>query len=254
MFFILSKLLQFLIKPLTWVFLSLLAGIIGARAYRKVHFIGAAILLIVFTNPLLSNLAWYTWEAEPVKFEAITQTYDAVIILGGYTHTTQKPRDRVHFSEAYDRLARGVELYKKGKARHIFLTSGSAQVVGERVKSSVILKEHLLQWGIPEADLSIEPNSRNTYENARNTARILHKRMPEGQFLLVTSAFHMPRAHACFQKQNLSVRPFPADFRSYEVSWTPDNLILPSAGALQGWNVLIKEWVGLVAYWVMGYL
>ena len=254
MFFILSKLLRFLIQPVVWIVLALLGSLIlPERWSRKALFTGVA-LLVVFTNPFLCNLAWYGWEADPVPFEAVDTGYDAVIVLGGYTHNNQKPKDRVHFSEAYDRLARGVELYQKGKADHILLTSGSPKVIGEKVKSSIILEDHLLQWGIPQEALMIEPNSRNTYENARNTARKLRDTMPDGNFLLVTSAFHMPRARACFAKQDLDVRPFPADFRSYEPSWQPDHLLIPSAGALSSWNILIKEWVGLVAYWVMGYL
>ena len=254
MFFILSKLLMFLIKPVTWIVLALLLALfLKNHKWKQYAFYAGLGILLVFTNPFLNNLAWKAWEAEPVKYEEIDKQYDAVIVLGGYTHSLMKPRDRVHFTAAYDRLSRALELYKLGKADKILLTSGSAQVIGEKVKSSVIIKDHLLRIGIPEADIIIEPGSRNTHENAEYTAKMLKKQYQNGDFLLVTSAFHMYRAKHCFAKEGLKVDTFPADFRSSELNWELDGLLLPSAGALDSWEYLIKEWIGVVAYWVMGY-
>lgn len=255
MFFILSKLLVFLIKPITWVIIAFLSALLlKSRLARKIAFYAGLTILLVFSNPFLSQLTWNYWEPEPVKFEDLQQKYDVAIVLGGYTHSLKKPRDRVHFNEAYDRLARGVELYKQGKADKILLSSGSAQVIGEKVKASLIVEDHLKKWGIPENDLIVESNSRNTHENASLSAKKLKAKYPEGDFILVTSAFHMYRAKACFNQEGIQVKPFPADFRSSSINWELDNLLLPNVGALNGWEILIKEWVGITAYWAFGFL
>ncbi len=255
MFFILSKVLLFLIKPLIWIIVAFLAVIFlkSKKAKKVVFYLGLGLLLL-FSNPLLNQFAWNAWEPEPVKFSDIQKTYDVVIVLGGYTHSLKKPRDRVHFNQAFDRLARGVELYKKGKAGKILLSSGSAQVTGEKVKSSLIVEDHLLKREIPQEDLLVEAQSRNTHENARASARKLKKMFPKGDFILVTSAFHMYRAKQCFEAENLEITTFPADFRGGEIVWELDDVLIPSAGAVKSWGVLIKEWVGICAYWLFGYL
>ncbi len=255
MFFILSKLLMFLFKPINWIVIAFLSAIwLKTPWARKVAFYTGLTMLLLFTNPLLSQLAWNAWEPKPVKFEDLEGNFEAVIIPGGYTHAVKEPRDRVHFNKAYDRLARGVELYKKGKANKILLTSGSAQLVGEKVKASLIVEDHLSKWGIPEDDILVEGKSRNTHENAVFSAKKLRNNFQGGDYILVTSASHMYRAKRCFAKEGIQVTTFPADFRSGRIKWELDNLLLPNAGALRGWEILIKEWLGIAAYWVFGYL
>src|SRR5262249_43177615 len=113
--------------------------------------------------------------------------------------------------------------------------------------------ELLQTYGVPPDLIIVEGNSRNTHENAINTAAIWRERHFHSG-LLVTSATHMPRALASFRKADLDVVPWPADFRghSYPLVATVFDL-LPDAGALEKTTSAIKEWVGLAVYRLRGW-
>ena len=96
----------------------------------------------------------------------------------------------------------------------------------------------------------IEPNSRNTAENAEFTKPLLAS-INAHTVLLVTSAFHMPRAVGSFRKQGMSVNPWPVDYRTtgaVGLGLTVDNPV-GNTGAL---SLAVKEWAGLVSYWLGG--
>ena len=97
----------------------------------------------------------------------------------------------------------------------------------------------------PHQEVRFEAESRNTAENARNTAALLET--GARPWLLVTSAAHMPRAVATFRAEGLSVLPYPVDYRT-----EPDNLVWPRdlGGSLSDAGVALHEWLGLVVYYV----
>lgn len=101
----------------------------------------------------------------------------------------------------------------------------------------------------------VEDASRNTYENALYSKNLLSQQGEvEQQYLLITSAFHMPRAKACFDKVGLDVDTFSADFRTDEHKFTPDVLLIPSSAAIGNWEIVIRELLGMVAYKLRGYI
>lgn len=104
--------------------------------------------------------------------------------------------------------------------------------------------------GIAPERVEFESHSRNTAENALFTKELL-KPKPGERWLLVTSAFHMPRAVGCFRKVGFDVIPYPVDFRTIgpdelNETWSRTSIGLDMA------DVAIKEWVGLVAYYLSG--
>jgi uncharacterized SAM-binding protein YcdF (DUF218 family) len=74
------------------------------------------------------------------------------------------------------------------------------------------------------------------------------------EFVLITSAFHMRRSVACFRKESFAVVPFSTDFYSHPRYFTPDSLIIPQTGAINNWQKIFKEWVGIVMYWLAGHI
>jgi len=254
MFFVLSKTLFFLLTPINWIVGLFLYSSFGKNEKRKRStFKWALILLVVLSNPLLSNVVFKWWEDEAIPVSELEGIYDIAIVLGGFSDVQEYPRDRLHLSEGADRLTNALELYKTGKVRKILVTSGSAMVVGEKLSEGKITGDFLSRIGIPKEDFIIEPSSRNTHENAIYTAKILEEQYPDARCLLITSAFHFPRAGRTFKKAGVDFTPFPTDILSDPIKATPAHLILPNAHSLCVWKRLIKEWVGLTVYKILGY-
>ena len=250
MFFLLSKTVYFLAKPFSWVVLSFLLSVFVKRR-RQLFFWWGFGLLLLFSNPFLSNAVMRAWEVSPVSLSSLA-TYDVGIVLGGLT-TDKEPRDRVHVTGSADRVLHAMQLYRAGKIRKILVSGGSGKILKDQVPEAELLKRVLLLSDIPPQDIIVEASSRNTRENALNCARLLNKRYPNQAYLLITSAYHIPRAEACFQQVNLAVDTYGVDFRSDSYQYTPDQL-LPSVGALQGWEIIVRELVGMVTYRIVGYV
>lgn len=193
------------------------------------------------------------WETDPIEIKNLPkQAYDVGIILTGVTNNDKAPYDRVFFNKGADRVTHTVQLYKLKKIKKILVSGGSGKLIGTIRKEAVMLEKVLLDCGVPQKDIMIESNSRNTYENAKFSTDTLNQLYPKGNFLLITSAFHMPRSLACFEQQGLKVDPYPVDYYSTERKWTPDQWLIPNVGGFYKWSILLKEWTGFIAYKLTG--
>lgn len=116
------------------------------------------------------------------------------------------------------------------------------------------MEEYLTDVNLMDDRIMIEPDSRNTYENARFTAGLFEHEDRLPGIVLVTSAFHTPRARACFQKQGFDVEVFPADPLSSvrPVQWK--DVVIPSAAVMDQWGILFREWAGIMMYKFNGYI
>jgi uncharacterized SAM-binding protein YcdF (DUF218 family) len=107
--------------------------------------------------------------------------------------------------------------------------------------------------GVAETDILIENQSRNTHENALFSKKIMEEKYSNATCLLLTSAWHLPRAQRCFDKCGLKTTAFPVDFWAKPFQLQPSQVFQPDSDAFQKWDFLIKEWVGLVVYRMKGY-
>lgn len=252
MFFILSKLLFFLLMPLTWILGLLLYAWLTKRKERGRMATGAALLLLVLSsNAFLSNEAFLLWEKEPVPMDQVGH-YDAGIILTGFTSLEKSPHDRVYTNKGSDRFLHTLMLYKTGHIRKIIVSGGLGMLRKIRHSEAAEVKTLLLLSGVPEEDILLEDKSHNTYENAQFTRKLLQQHPQIKRLVLVTSAFHMRRASACFTKAGIPHLAFPADF------YASDRLarfeyLFPSAAALADWSRLVHEIAGYVIYKLSGY-
>ena len=113
----------------------------------------------------------------------------------------------------------------------------------------------MVLMGVPPEKIRVEGESKNTHESARNVKEIMSQSgRQEETFILVTSGFHMRRSLACFAREGLHVNSFSADFFSHPRYFYFNNLLIPDLEALMIWHKLFKEWVGMIAYKIVGYI
>lgn len=220
---------------------------------RKLWILAFAVL-IIFSNPFLANEIIKAWEMTPISSNTIEQPYDVGILLGGSLRTYDQQYERPIYSQSVDRLLQTIALYKSGKVKKILLSGGSGSPTRPDERESEIILKVLEQTGIPKEDILVENVSRNTYENAVQSALILKNKFPGGKFLLITSAFHMRRSIACFNKAGLKTTMYPVDPRAHNNIYTPENALFPHAGALLIWDAMVHEWIGLISYKIAGYI
>lgn len=219
---------------------------------RKYALITAVALLLVFSNPFISNEAWLLWEREPSPLASLP-TYDAAIILTGLTNMDKSPHDRVYTNKGADRVLHTLQLYKLGKVRHIIISGGNGSLREKTTTEAASLQQILLQAGVPYSVILLEDKSRNTYENAQFTKQLLSQHPDLKKTLLVTSAFHMRRSEACFKKAGVLADTYPTDFYTADRTWDLDKLLLPQEAALYNWQKLLHEMAGYVVYKVVRY-
>ncbi|MDF9795842.1 uncharacterized SAM-binding protein YcdF (DUF218 family) [Catalinimonas alkaloidigena] len=251
MFFILSKTLYFLIMPVTLIVLAFLLSWFYKK-YRRLFLLTGLILLLLFTNYMIGNALVRWWEIPPTPLNELP-AYQVGIVLGGIT-SDKDPRDRVHVSGAADRILHAIHLYREGKIDKILISGGSGKILKDDIPEAELLKKILLLSKVPEKDIMIEASSRNTRENALFSAKILNENYKPERFLLITSAFHMRRAKACFEKVGLEVDTYSVDMRGNEFEFTPDELFIPTSTAIGSWEVVIRELTGMLAYKISGYI
>lgn len=254
MFFILSKVLNFLTNPLVFVFGFLIASLFVKRARLKKRFFWIAFsLLIFFSNDFISNEVMRAWEGEATPYASIEKAYDWGIVLTGVTANDRQPADRVYFHHGADRVLHAVQLYKNGIIKKILISGGSGALIVKNRPEADEIMDVMIMAGVPAADILVERDSRNTHESAVNSKVILNKQPGVG-YLLITSGFHMRRSIGCFKKTDIHADTFRADFYTHPRYWTPDVLLVPRADSIGLWQKMLKEWVGIIAYRVAGYI
>jgi uncharacterized SAM-binding protein YcdF (DUF218 family) len=256
MFFILSKVLYFIIMPLNWVIALLLVALFSKNPkIKKRSLLMAVVLILFFTNTLIVNQVTKWWEYETVTAGQISESYEIGILLGGFTNSYIIPNhDRLNFSFRANRFINTYELYKTGKIKKILITGGTDSVLQKVPKEALIVRDFLVRIGVPEDDIIIEADARNTYENAVFTKKLIDTKWAGASCLLITSAFHMRRSIGCFKKAGLKCVPYSVDFMTEKDRWNPMYLLVPDWRGFFYWEVLIKEWIGYNIYWLKGYL
>jgi uncharacterized SAM-binding protein YcdF (DUF218 family) len=253
MFFFLSKILEFLITPIFWIFLLLLAGVLVKRhPLKKRLLIASVVMFYFFSNDYIQDAFMYAWEIPATADSALHAKYDVAIILGGMTAYDTK-LNRIQFAHGSDRLMQALQLYKRGKVRKLLIDGGSGSIYGSNVEGPHI-KKYLLDIGIPDSDIMLEPRSRNTRENATFAKRLLDSVAPNGRYLLITSVYHMRRAVGCFNKAGIRTLTYTTDRIAGPQKYDLDYLFVPDIYALSSWQILIHEWFGYISYKISGYL
>lgn len=243
MFFIASKLLAFLSKPIIWIFLLLISSLIFKNKRRKLLFT-LLITFYFFSNSFFADSCAILWEVP--RFNPTT-TYDVGVVLGGISDFD--PITEAHnFNKHADRLMDAKLLYRKGIIKKIMLSGGNGTLFNNGYNEANAMQNYLIKNKIPSKDIIIENTSRNTKENAFKSAIILKQKIPNSRVLLITSAQHMKRAQYCFERAGIQTTAFPTDCTTSYASYGVEYLFLPKADAIEKWETLIHEWFGYIVY------
>ncbi|MET1046648.1 MAG: YdcF family protein [Hyphomicrobium sp.] len=255
MFFIASKVIFFCIQPSSLAFFSLVLGVLLVRRCSKwgMSFlcVGMAIIVLfgflpggnILVLPLEERFASHVPEVPKDKISGI-------ILLGGFEDiSVTKARGGLAINEAAERLTETLRLARAIPDAKIIFTGGSASLLGGNGIAGAV-RQFFIDAGIEPARIVIENDSRNTYENAVFT-KALVKPAEVDRWLLVTSAYHMPRSIGIFRKVGFDVVPYPVDFRTrgWGDAWRPFSSF---AEGMQRTDLATREWIGLVAYWLSG--
>jgi len=254
MFFILSKTVGYLARPLVAIVLLFISSIvIKNKKWKHKLFVIALASLLFCSNEFISNEVMRLWELPPTPFADIKNKYEVGILLTGVTKSNFSPQDRVYFQRSSDRVTHSLQLYKLGYIKKILISGGSGTIL-ERTKEADELSIVLQMMGVAQNDLIIENQSDNTYQSAIAVKKLIGDVYPSSDCLLITSGYHMRRSRACFKKAGYDVDTFSVDFLSNKRVFTPDVLLVPKVESIFTWQVLTKEWAGMLAYKLAGYI
>lgn len=259
MFYLLSKTLNYLLTPAGWVFILLVLAVLTKNhARRKRLVVSSLVVFWTLGNGFLTNEVMNAWEIAPKPLPAKGATPVAVVLTGGMINGLRvlHPVRPVLGHEA-DRAAQALYLYKSGVVTKILISGGQGNLPFQTptyVDEGQMIARFLIMAGVPAADILLEQKSRNTHENAIYTRKMLQDRLMTNRCVLVTSAWHMRRAAACFRKEGIQLDLFPSGFLGERRSFSPGNYLFPSEKSLNDAFLILREVVGYVVYMVVGYV
>ncbi len=254
MFFYVSKILGFFAVPSNFI---MVVGIVGALLLRT-RFermgwrlaIGSLIVLAVVGLSPVGNALILPLEQRFPAWDAARGAPDGIMILGGaVTPDVALARNDVALNEAAERMTAAVELARRYPNARIIFSGGEGNLAygGNESEAALKLFERL---GVAPGRIVAEDKSRNTVENAVFSKQIAMPK-PGERWLLVTSAYHLPRAVGVFRKAGFAVEAYPVDWRTR----SPEDALRPFAlmgDGIRRTDTAVREWLGLVAYWLTG--
>ena len=253
--FIAAKLLVFATQPLAWVALLMLAALLGTHLKRRwgQRFGWAALLVLLLQGwePLPDALIRQLEARHPeLAVNAPLGGFAGVIVLGGALEPSYvwQGHSQPALNDAAERMTAALPLLQQAPGLQLLFTGGDGELIAGSTTEAERAARFYTQMGVAPERLLLESASRTTYENAVFSARLsgVDTQKP---WLLLTSAWHMPRAMASFKKLGWNVTPYPVDYRSgSSTPWTEYSMV---RGA-QKWHLILHELVGLLTYRLTG--
>ena len=237
-----NKILPIIVSPLGLIIILLFFGVFRKRMLPSMI---ALILLIILSLPIVSRqLIKFLEQGYTLISPNNVDTADTVIVLSGMIRTIKQNNEIYYeFSDAVDRVFAGIELLKLNKAQKIILTRGKLPwSLG--MPEGEFLAQFVKSQGINKNQVILTEVVQNTNDEAIAVSKILPK---NSKIILVTSAFHMPRAKTVFENQNLKVIPYAVDFRLGEKKMDVLDF-LPQANAFKDSSFYFREIIGRASY------
>lgn len=238
----LHKILPLIFSPLMLVIGLLILGIIFNL--RKFSVVGI-IVLILSSLPIVSNkfIAYLEKDYQPIEITEIGNV-DAIVVLSGMIRVIGDEENlKYEFTDSVDRFFAGLDLFNNNKSPILILTRGKMPwSVG--IAEGEYLKELAIKYGVSEENIILTDEVQNTDQEAKAIKKILTE---NAKIILVTSAFHMPRAEKVFKAANINLIPYPVDFQNSKSKTTMMDFI-PSAGSLSQTSHFVREMIGRLYY------
>jgi uncharacterized SAM-binding protein YcdF (DUF218 family) len=249
--FVSSKLLGVFTLPSN---LTILIGILGlfllptrlARTGLWLVVVSLIGLVILGFSPV-GNMLMVPLETRFPPWHAARGAPDGIIVLGGVIESSG-PGNQIMLNEGAERLAVVPDLARRYPNARILFSGGNAALIGDGSAEASAAARLLESFGISRDRLLLEDRSRTTLENAVFSKEIVEPKRGD-RWLLVTSAYHMPRAIGVFRKVGFPVEPYPVDWRTHGA----EDMMRPFAvisGGLQRSDTAVHEWIGLLVYWL----
>jgi uncharacterized SAM-binding protein YcdF (DUF218 family) len=255
MFFVLSKVLGFFAIPSN---LIIVVGIVGALLLRTRYAragwrmaIGALVLLAILGLSPVGNALILPLEQRFPRWDASHGAPDGIIVLGGaITPDVSMARGEPALNEAAERITAAVVLARRYPRARVLFTGGSAALLFPEGTEGEIALHLFVALGIAPERILIDDKSRNTIENAVYSQLLAQPKKGE-RWLLMTSAYHMPRAIGVFRRVGFDVEAYPVDWRTRgkRDALRPFGAL---GDGLRRTDTAVHEWIGLAVYWLTG--
>ncbi|MET3592564.1 MULTISPECIES: YdcF family protein [Mesorhizobium] len=254
MFYYLSKILWFFIQPLNLAIFLLLAGLVAALfGRRRLAATGSVLAFLILALSAWTSLGAMMLNPLEERFPKppLPERVDGIVVLGGgFEGAINLARGGYELNSGGDRMVETAILTRRFPQAKVVVSGGNGELFLDGEGDADTAPRLLGALGVAPERLLLENKSRNTYENAVFSRRLVEPK-PGEIWLLVTSAFHMPRAKALFDKAGFPTLPWPVDYRTSGkegIGLFRDN----PADSLQATTTAIREWIGLFAYWLSG--
>jgi len=247
-FWIVSKITWAILAPETLLlfFLILSASFLWTRYYKQGRVLISSTVIII---TMVSVLPFSYWVLRPLEDlfiipDKLPDRVDGVIVLAGAEDISiTVARGQPSFHGGGERLTTFVWLARVYPDAVLLYTGGSGTLTNQDKKPSIVARKFFKQLGLNPARVRFESDSKNTLENALKSYELI-KPTPGQKWILVTSAYHMPRSIGIFRKVGWNVIPYPVDFnttKNFRINFDLREIGRFSQG--------IREWVGLLVYW-----
>jgi uncharacterized SAM-binding protein YcdF (DUF218 family) len=253
-FFVASKLFWMFASPIDLLLIAALLGALysggrHARIGRRVAIAALLVLIAVASTPIGLLLAAPLEDRFPQPLADMPPPYGIIILGGAINDAASEARGQSVFDEG-ERVVEAALLAKRFPFARIIFSGGAGSLTARVSTEALEARKLLVDLGVDPARVTLEDKSRNTDENARFTARLVHPE-PSQRWLLVTSAYHMTRSMGVFEKAGFNVIPYPVAYRTpgsqNDLIWDFD-----PARNFRIFEIASKEWIGLAAYWATG--
>lgn len=250
--FLFSKLLSAVTQPLFWLALWWAIALLMLKCWRKpavvMLWMGLVALGLLGFQAIPDALLRPLENRYPIPAAESINRHVGIIVLGGATNHPDSfvAHGQVPLGEAAERMTVPVGLLRQHPKMELVFSGGEGRLVATGVTESELARAFYQEQGVNMAQVRLEGGSRNTRENAQQVAKLLGDRC-KSPWLLVTSAWHMPRSMAEFEAVGCNVTAYPVDFRTGDSTSLSEYSM---AHSLLRWQVALHEWLGLLVYGV----
>lgn len=248
--FLFSKLLSAVTQPLFWLALWWAIALLMLKCWRKpavvMLWMGLVALGLLGFQAIPDALLRPLENRYPIPAAESINRHVGIIVLGGATNHPDSfvAHGQVPLGEAAERMTVPVGLLQQHPKMELVFSGGEGRLLTTGVTESELARVFYKEQGVNLAQVKLEDGSRNTRENAQQVAKLLGVRC-KSPWLLVTSAWHMPRSMAEFDAVGCNVTAYPVDFRTGDTTSLSEYSM---AHSLLRWQVALHEWLGLLVY------
>jgi uncharacterized SAM-binding protein YcdF (DUF218 family) len=251
------ELITGLLEPYTLLLLSLSGLLVWIwrreRPRRLTTGVAMGFIFIwcLLSLPIVGYLFEGSLEWQHPPSDQFPTRVDTIVVLAGNADAVNQEGTELRIGdETLFRCLHALQLYRQAGGCRVIVSGGKPYPAQAGTSMAEAMRDFLVELGVTSADLVLEDQSTTTFENARNTCRLLNGGHEQRVFL-VTTASHMLRAERCFARQGIGVVTAPCHHRAMQPDPLP-NILIPSLSGITRVQRSLHEWLGLAWYWLRG--